>query len=307
MDLFSTANLMLASADPVAHVAQHTLVTIGPKDSLLSFPIVSNVILMQVIGALLLLWLIPRAVRMRAGDDAVGKHVPRGFGTAIEQICLVLRENIFRPNLGHYTDMFTPFLWSLFFFVLVMNVLGLIPFGDWASAINPTLGELIGGTATANFYVTGALAFVVLCLIVGNGLRFHGMAYVKHFFMGPWWIAPLIAVIEIAGVLFKAGALCIRLTANMLAGHILLAVLLGFVGGAFASLGPAGGYGITAAVIIGSVLIYFLEVLVAFLHAFIFTTLTAVFIGLAVNIHHDEEHDHEHETEHAEGAVAGSH
>lgn len=305
MNLLSAGNLMLASSDPVGHVAQHTLFSIGGKDTLFSFPVLSNVILMQVLGAALLLWLIPKAVRMRAGTDAVGKHVPRGFGTAIEQICVVLRENIFRPNLGHYTDMFTPFLWSLFFFVLVMNVLGLIPLGDWAGALNPTLGELIGGTATANFYVTGALAFVVLCLIIGNGLRFHGMAYVKHFFMGPWWIAPLIAVIELMGVFFKAGALCIRLTANMLAGHILLAVLIGFVGGAFTALGTAGGAGVTAAVIIGSVLIYFLEVLVAFLHAFIFTTLTAVFIGLAVNIHHDEEHDHE--TEHAEGAVAGSH
>ncbi len=291
---------VLGASNPIEHVIQHTMLDLNPGGGVFSFPLISNHILMQVVGAGLLIWGIPRALVYRAGDDPIGRLVPRGWGTAIEAVCVALREQIFKPNLGHYTDRFTPYLWSLFFFILVANVLGLLPLADWFWFVP---GHLVGGTSTANFYVTGALAFLTLALIVYNGLRYHGLDYVKHFFMGPWWIAWLIAILEIAGLFFKSGALCVRLTANMLAGHILLAVLLSFVGASFATLGPVGGAGVTVAVIAGSVLIYFLEILVAFLHAFIFTTLTAVFIGLAVNIHHDEKHE-EH---HAEGAVASSH
>lgn len=287
---------LLASADPLNHVVQHAL-EVGGK----TFPLITNHILMQLIGAGLLVWLIPRAMQMRAGTDPIGKLVPRGFGTFIEYLCVQLRENIFRPNLGPYTDRFTPFLWTLFFFILVANVLGLIPLSDWFAFIP---GHLIGGTSTANFWVTGALATMTFVMIVYNGLRFHGMGYIKHFFMGPWWIAWFIAILEIMGLFFKCGALCIRLTANMLAGHILLAVLLGFASSGF-EMSTGAGLGISAAVVLGSVAIYFLEILVAFLHAFIFTMLTAVFLGMAVNIHHDDEH--EHADEHAEGAVAHSH
>lgn len=291
----------LLAADPISHVVQHTLIDLNPGGGFLSFPLVSNQILMQVLGAALILWLIPRALSARQDGDAIARLVPRGFGNAIEAVCLALRENIFRPNLGPYTDRFTPYLWSLFFFLLASNVLGLFPLSDWFYFVP---GHLIGGTSTANFYVTGSLAALTLVMIVFNGLRFHGFAYVKHFFMGPWWIAWLIAVLEIAGLFFKCGALCIRLTANMLAGHILLAVLLSFVEKAYAGLGPAGGTGIAVAVVLGSVAVNFLEILVAFLHAFIFTTLSAVFLGLAVNIHHGGDHEHEH---HASGAVAPAH
>lgn len=287
---------LLAASDPIGHVAQHSLVQIG--EGFWSFPILSNHILMQIVGAALLVWLIPRAVQMRASSEGIGRLVPRSWGTAIETVCVELREKIFRPNLATYTDMFTPYLWSLFFFILIANVLGLLPLSDWFFFIP---GHLIGGTSTANFYINGALALVTLVLMIYNGLRFHGGAYIKHFFIGPWWICWLIAVIEFAGLFFKTGALCIRLTANMLAGHILLAVLLGFVSAA-GGLGSGAGLAVAVPVVLGSVMIYFLEILVAFLHAFIFTMLTAVFIGMAVNIHHDEEHE-----DHAEGALAAAH
>jgi F-type H+-transporting ATPase subunit a len=293
---------LLAAGDSLSHVVQHTWIWLaGEPNTLFSFPLISNIIVMQVLGAALLVWLIPRAVRMRAGDDPIGRLVTRGFGTAIEYTCVALREQIFRPNLQRYTDAFTPFLWSLFFFILAANVLGLLPLSDWFYFVPH---HLIGGTPTSNFYVTGALAAVTLVLIVYNGLRLHGLDYIKHFFLGPWWISWFIAILEIAGLGFKCGALCIRLTANMLAGHIMLAVLLGFVGSAFAK-SLAGGVAIGIAVVGGSVLVYFLEILVAFLHAFIFTTLTAVFIGMAVNIHGDE-HE-EHAESHAAGAVPAAH
>lgn len=295
--------LLLAKGDPIGHVVQHTPSWAQVGEGFWTFPFFSNIILMQVIGAAILVWGIPKAVQMRASSDGIGRLVPRSWGTAIETVCVELREKIFRPNLGKYTDMFTPYLWSLFFFILIANVLGLFPLSDWFTAISPTLGHTIGGTSTANFFVNGSLAAITLVLMVYNGLRFHGLHYVKHFFIGPWWICWLIAIIEIAGLIFKTGALCIRLTANMLAGHILLAVLLGFVDNA-GGLFSGTGFAIAIPVIGGSILVYFLEVLVAFLHAFIFTMLTAVFIGMAVNIHHDDEHEHE---EHAAGAVAAAH
>lgn len=151
-------------------------------------------------------------------------------------------------------------------------------------------------------------------MIIVNGLRLHGMNYVKHFFMGPFPINVLIAVLEVVGLFAKSFALAIRLFANMVAGHILLAVLLSFI----AMAGTAGavvGFAIAIPVVLGSVAITMLELFVAFLQAFIFTFLTSVFIGLAVNIHHDHEHEadehghgHAHEHGHThEGNVAHAH
>lgn len=284
--------LLLASESPLNHVVQHTAVDLNPGAGFWSMPIISNHIIMQVAAALLLIWLFPKWVRQRAGDDEIGRLVPRGWGNALEALCSLLREQVFRPNLGAYTDTFSPFLWTTFFFLLCSNVLGLIPLSTWLWFVPH---ELIGGTSTGNIYVTSTLALITLFVVVGSGLRYHGMAYIRHFFMGPLYIAWLIGILEMAGMLFKTMALSLRLFANMLAGHVLLAVLLGFCGAAFVQLGTGGGVAITILVIVGSVLIYFLEILVAFLHAFIFTALAAVFIGMAVNIHHDEAHEHEHE------------
>jgi len=283
-------DLLLAAGNPLNHVVQHTAVGFG--EGFWSFPIISNHVIMQVAAAALIVWLIPKAVQMRAGGDLVGKLVPRGFGNAIEATCVLWRDAIIRPNLGKYADAFTPFIWSLFFFLLVCNLLGMIPLGDWFPFIQAHGHPLLGGTSTANIWVTAALAGMVLVMIVYNGLRANGVEYVKHFFMGPWWIAWFVAGLEMVGVFFKCGALAIRLFANMVAGHVMLAVLLSFVGQAWKA-SPAGGLAIGVVVWAASVGLYFLELLVAFLHAFIFTMLTTVFLGMAVNIHHDDEHAHE--------------
>jgi F-type H+-transporting ATPase subunit a len=227
------------------------------------------------------------------------------MGNVIEAMCLYLRDEVVRPNLGSYTPRFLPYLWSLFFFVLSMNLLGLLPIADILGGMNP--GHLLGGAPTANLWVTGALAVVTLCMMVYNGLRFHGPAYVKHFFMGPVYLAWFIAILEILGLFFKSMALAMRLFANMLGGHILLAVLLSLVQMAF-SQSNAIGAGSTVAVIVGSAAIYLLKLFVCFLQAFIFMMLTTVFIGMSVNIHHDdhgEEHGHdEHAADPGHGHAA---
>ena len=284
-------DLLLASESPLDHVVQHTVYELNPGGGFWSFPLISNHIIMQVVAAVLVLLVLPRAVQMRAGRDGIGRLVPRGLGNAVEWICDFLREQIFRPNLGVYTDRFSPYLWSTFFFIFASNILGMLPLGDWLYFIRYGGHPILGGTSTGNLFVTGTLAACTLVMIIASGLRLHGMAYVKHFFMGPVYLSWFIAILEAAGLGFKSMALAVRLFANMLAGHILLAVLLGFVGATWLHMGALPGSLIGIAVVIASVLIYFLEIFVALLHAFIFTALTAVFIGMAVNIHHaHEEH-----------------
>ena len=290
---------MLASGDnPLSHVVQHTAVQVG--EGFFAFPIISNHIIMQLIAAGLLVYFVPKFVKMRAGDDEIGRLVPRGWGNAIEGICTMLREQIFRPNLGPYTDAFTPYLWSAFFFVLTCNLLGMLPLGDWFFFVPE---HQLGGTSTGNIWITAALALSTLFMCFYNGLRYHGFNYVKHFFIGPPGLNVVIAILEFAGLWFKTMALAVRLFANMVAGHVLLAVLLGFVGGAITAMGWMYGGLVGVAVMLFMIAINFLEILVAFLQAFIFTVLTAVFIGLAVNIHHDEEHEHKHEHGEAEAAA----
>lgn len=304
--------LMLASGNPLSHVTQKDVLTIKlpflPDMEILHVTLMSNHIFMQILAALLLILILPWAVRRRAGSDDVGQHVPRGFGNAVEALCLGLKTQIFEPNLGKYTNIFAPYLWSLFFFIFLSNALGLIPLAEWSSLVSQDAPKLLGGTSTGNLGVTATLAVSTLLLVVVNGWRYQGMNFVRHFFMGPGYIAWFIAILEVAGLLFKTLALCVRLFANMLAGHIILAMLLSFIPASAKAMGPAGASAITVAVIAGCTLFYFLEILVAFLHAFIFTTLTAVFLGQAVNIHHDHDDEHAHDDAHGHGhAHAAAH
>jgi F-type H+-transporting ATPase subunit a len=123
------------------------------------------------------------------------------------------------------------------------------------------------------------------------------MAYIAHFCPGPLWLAPLLVPVELLGLLAKIFALSVRLFANMLAGHILLAVLLSFIGTGVGMLAAGGGYAVVGVVtmvasLAGSIAINMLELFVAFLQAFIFAFLTTLFIGQAVNIeHHGDEHE----------------
>lgn len=277
--------MLLAAKDPLTHVVQHPVLEPG------GVLLLSNHIIMQIIAAALLIIFIPRFAKTRAGDDDVGRLVPKGWGNAIEGMCEALRTHVARPALGQYTDQFMPYIWSAFFFVLTCNVLGMIPLADWTFFIGG--GHVIGGTSTGNIWVTATLACCTLFMIVFNGFRLHGMEYAKHFLMGPPGLNIFIAFLEIVGLLAKTFALTVRLFANMVAGHVMLAVIIGFVSSAMAAYGALGAAGVSIPVILGAVALNFLELFVAFLQAFIFTFLSAMFIGQAVNLHHEDEHEHE--------------
>lgn len=286
-----------AVADPVDHVRQHAHRTIHADWGFLTpngeITVMSDHIAMLLVGGLLLMLLLPMLVRRRRGGDEVGRLVPAGPANFVEAICEYLRKEVAEPALQEHTDRFIKFIWTVFFFVLTMNLLGLLPIAPLSTTI---LGTHLGGTATANIWVTGTLALMTLTMMVVNGLRLGGMHYLAHFNPGPWWLAPLLVPLEIVGAFAKAFALAVRLFANMLAGHILLAVMIGFILSAGAAMGWLGGFGVAVPVVLGAIAITLLEIFVAFLQAYIFTFLTALFIGQSVVFHHGGEHAGTHAT-----------
>jgi F-type H+-transporting ATPase subunit a len=278
---------------PLEHIVQHPLIerpaNLGPLTPNGVVTVFSDQIAMLVLAGVLLLFL-PMAIRRRRGRDEVGALVPTGAANAIEAVCQYLRKEVAEPALLEHTDRFIKYIWSVFFFVLTVNVLGLLPI----SAVSSLFGTHLGGTATGNVWVTATLALMTMVMMVANGLRIGGKAYLAHFCPGPIWMAPLLVPVEIIGLVAKIFALAIRLFANMIAGHILLAVLLSFILAAGA-LSAALGVGIAVPVVLGSVAITLLELFVAFLQAFIFTFLTTLFIGMSIVLHHDDGYEHQAE------------
>ena len=208
-----------------------------------------------------------RAAARRDPDKA-----PRGFANGMEALVLYFRDNVVRANIGHGADGYTPFILTIFFFILFMNLLGLTPFGI---------------TATANLSVTAVLAIIAFIATEVSGMRALGAAgYMRTIFFIPpglpGYMKPimlvLLAPVEFLGKLTKPFALAIRLFANMMAGHTLVLAVMGLIF-VYQSAAVAG-----ASVVIAST-IMILEVFVAFLQAFIFAMLTSVFIGLIRHAH----------------------
>jgi len=294
------------SSNPLEHIVQHPLIT-RPLDlgHLLTpehrITLLSNHIVMMITTGVLLMVLLPLFVRRRRAlpeHDEVGSLVPAGPANFLEAICEYLRKEVAEPTLHEHTDRFVKYIWTLFFFVLINNLLGLIPF----SSVSPLAGLHVGGTATGNIWVTGTLAAITFVMFVVNGVRLAGWHYFAHFCPGPLWLAPLLVPIEILGQFAKAFALAIRLFANMLAGHIMLAVLVGFILGAGSAMGAGVGLLVALPVIAGAIAITLLEILVALLQAFIFAFLTSLFIGQAVLYHDEHEESAESPEEHGKRA-----
>jgi len=303
---------MLASANPLTHVVQHVWaeplkISNSQIWFLRDFTFLSNQIAMMILAAIILIVFVARAGARRRGTQGIDAMVAAGFGNFIEMICEYLRNVVARPALGVHTDRFIKYIWSVFFFIFTCNLLGLLPFDAVAYFVSGFKTVHVGGTATANIFTTGALAVCTLLMMVINGLRLGGTAYLAHFCPGPLFMAPLLVPVEILGTVAKIFALTVRLFANMMAGHILLAVLLSFAVSAFAA-GYATGIGVTIPVVLGSVAINMLELFVAALQAFIFAFLTTLFIGMSVNVHHDDHghEDHGHE-DHGTGEHGAAH
>lgn len=296
------SSLTLA-ADPVAHVINHAW-SINDDGYWIWSSAQTNMLLSAVI--LLVVGLIV-AKAVSTGDESQGhwRFVTKSrFAHMIEVICGYLRESTVRPLLHERTNRMMPFLWTIFFFILVNNLLGLIPLLDMHNVIAGKMAPgvvaehraFIGGTATQSIWVTGALSIIAGIMINWSGIRELGIGgYIKHLTAeAPIFVWPIIIPIEIMGTFIKPIALAIRLFANMTAGHILVAVLLGFAAQGFTSDSPVIGFPVGVVSSLGVIAIYFLELFVAFLQAFVFMFLTTVFISLLAH-HGDHDHDHAHE------------
>lgn len=303
----------LGASDPVGHVLNvPKLITdfLGVKGVWLWSAHVGNLILAGIL-TLGLLWY--AASKIATGPASHGNErflTKNVFASMIEVICLYLRDKVVEPLLHERTNRFMPFLWTIFFFILINNLLGLIPITDTFHVVDHAAGShllsgLFGATATQNLWVTGALSLVAAIVINGAGLKELGVGgYVKHLTAGTdWYLWPIMIPIEILGTVIKPVALALRLFANMTAGHILVAVLFMFAGMGLELVNKGGvgtvlGGGITVVSAIAAIAIYFLELFVAFLQAFVFMFLTTVFIS-QLSHHHDHEHDDAHGHEHA--------
>lgn len=272
--------LPLSDMDPLEHVLDKSVLQFH------GLWLLSNNIITLLISAAAMLIIFPLITRAYRR----GEHVPTGTRNFFEAILFYIREEVARPVLGDQTDRYIPFLWTLFFFILFNNLIGLIPLDVLTGWFMGSMHlRPIGGTATANIWVTGALAVIAFVVWQVNGIRANGLGtYLKHFLGGaPIWLAPLMIPLEFIGMLIKPFALAIRLFANMFAGHMVLAVLLMFTATAFAA-GAAVGWAVSIVVVLASVAMMCLELFVAFLQTYIFVFLTAMFIAQLVV------HEHEH-------------
>ncbi len=226
---------------------------------------VSKHLLMMGIAAFIMLVLFPLLIRSRSAALAP-------FRAFIEIIVLFIRDEIVVPNLGSKGAGYIGYFSTLFFFILILNLLGLVPYG---------------ASATGNLAVTGGLALTTFALINFAGVREQGLlGYLGHIVPKgvPGWLYAPLFVIELLGLVTKTFALCIRLFANMIGGHIVILSFVSFIF-IFGSFGAAAGFGVAP---ISVALVLFsmtLELFVAFLQAYVFVFLTAIFTGAAMHPH----------------------
>jgi F-type H+-transporting ATPase subunit a len=235
---------------------------------------ISKFMVLELVAAFLMIVIfVPLARSIATGRP------PRGrFWNAFEMVLVFLRDEVARPAIGRReADRFLPFVWTMFFFILFCNLLGMVP---WA------------GSPTGSIFVTAALAFIAFCMVAGTGMAIHGPL---GFWTGmvpqmdlPWVLAvflkPMLLVIEVVGLCIKHCVLAVRLLANMFAGHLVLAVIVIFIKWTVDQTFILW-LGVTIASVFSAVALSLLELFVAFLQAYIFTFLSALFIGMAVHQH----------------------
>jgi len=285
----------------IEHVANsgldHPLIHL-PTIAGIDFSVTKHVFMLWVVAAVVFL-VVTTTVRRYLRQDRL---VPSGFMNALETVVEFLRDVVVRPSVGDkWAGSWLPLLLTLFVFILSANAIGLIPVFEVLGLLNhwvfhageeSFLGRLLhgGSTATSNFNVTAALAVISFFAIIVAGSKAHGA--VQHWKnLVPHGVSPFLAIalipIEILGMLVRPFALTMRLAANMTGGHIAVLAILSFVfiftemAGQFVGMGIGVAFSVPLAVAISA-----LEIIVVLVQAYVFTLLTAVFIGMAIHAHH---------------------
>jgi len=284
----------------IGHVSNgtHPLIEL-PRIFGIDFSVTKHVLMLWLVAATVFLvvsWMVRRYLKQ-------DRLIPTGAMNSLEAMVEFVRDEIVQPNVGKkWVGTWAPLILTLFFFILGANAIGLIPVFDVIGLIDHYVlhtGEhsfvkqlLHGGTtATANFNVTAALATVTFGAIILAGSLAHG--FVKHWVnLVPhglaWPIYILLIPIEVMGMFVRPFALTMRLAANMTGGHIAILAILSFVFLFTEMFGTAlAGIGVGLAVSVPlAALISMLEIIVVLVQAYVFTLLTAVFIGMAIHVHH---------------------
>jgi F-type H+-transporting ATPase subunit a len=317
--------LLASGANPLGHVLDKP----SAFTELFGHEVKLSVVSVVVGGTIAIITLLWAASRIKTGPETQGheRYVTKGrVAQVVEVLVDGLYTQMLEPVMGaRLARAWLPFLLSLFFFVLTLNLMGLVPMADIQEIFHafarhdPEAGNeatkqalfWIGGTATASLSVNMALAFWAFLAIQWQSIRELGVGgWLEHLCGGKelvqnkglWFVVPIIFIVEVLGLIIKPAALAIRLFANMVGGHTLMATLMLF-GAMAAGLGVAAVSGISLLAGGFAVVITFLELFVAFLQAFVFMFLTAVFISQMA--HHDEHHDeeHGHEDHHGSGSA----
>jgi F-type H+-transporting ATPase subunit a len=288
----------------IGHVANssldHPLIHL-PKIAGIDFSVTKHVFMLWVVAAIVFVLVTWTVRRFLAAEKQ--QPVPGGFANALEAVVEFIRDAIALPNVGQkWVRTWTPLLLTLFVFIFTANLVGLIPAFDVLALVNHTVLHLPedsfltkvthgGVTATGNFNVTAGLATVTFFAIIIAGVRAHG--FVQHWknlvpHGLPIPIYFLLIPIEIMGMFVRPFALTMRLAANMTGGHIAILAILSFVfiftemsGRALVGVGVGMAVSVPLAVGISA-----LEIIVVLVQAYVFTLLTAVFIGMAIHVHH---------------------
>jgi F-type H+-transporting ATPase subunit a len=283
----------VSNSDP-EHPLLHLPAVLG-----IDFSVSKHVLMLWVVAALVFVT-VTRLVRKYVKQERLE---PSGMMNALEAIVVFVRDGIARPNVGDkWLKAWTPMLLSLFVFILMANAIGMIPLLDVLALLNHTVlhpGEeslltLLthgGTTATGNFNVTAALATITFFSIIVAGTQAHG-------FIGHWknlvpkglsWPVYIILIpIEILSLFVRPFALTMRLAANMTGGHIAILAIISFVF-IFAELFGRAVAGIGVGIMLSMPLavgVSALEIIVILVQAYVFTLLSAVFIGMAIHAHH---------------------
>ncbi len=235
------------------------------------FQITKFMVLELVVAILLVLFFLPLSRKISGGKLVKGR-----FWNMLEAFLLYLRNEVITPAIGHEASKYVPYLWTLFFFILGCNLTGMLP---WC------------GSPTGNLSVTAVLAGITYLVIIGGGMLKQGIfTYWVHQVPRmdlPGALAiilkPMIFVIEVLGLVIKCVVLSVRLLANMFAGHVVLAVFLAFIAATASNL--ILWVGVTTGSVLMSLALDCLELFVAFLQAYIFMFLAAIFIGMAQHQH----------------------
>ncbi|MEY3563016.1 MAG: F0F1 ATP synthase subunit A [Bacteroidota bacterium] len=248
------------------------IVSENENEKIIDFSLSKNVVQMLLALVLLVSLMIGIANKYKKGDGV--HNAPKGWQNAVEPVIAFVRDEVAKPNLANKYMKYLPYLLTVFFFILINNLFGLIP-------------------GSAN--VTGNIAFTIVLGVISFFVIIFSTN--KHFWGHIFWYpgVPMIVrflimlPVELLGVFTKPFALIVRLFANMVAGHIIILSFIALIF-IFGSMNSIAGWGFSPLSVLFAVFIYLIEIMVAFIQAFIFTNLTAVFIGQAFEGGHEEEH-----------------